>query len=218
MNAHDERPVLEARGLTRRFGGLVAVDNFSFSVREGAIHGLIGPNGAGKTTTFNVISGFYAPSAGRVFFRGLDISGRKTSELAAMGLVRTFQGSTLFQEFSVLDNIRVGRHLGARGRFPQPAARHGPAVRAGSGRQGAGNARLFRAGGTGRRAGVEPAARPPAHARHGGCAGGGAESAASRRALHRHEPGGDPAHDGAGPAASARAASPSCWSSTTCRR
>ena len=117
MNAQDERPVLEARGLTRRFGGLVAVDNFSFSVREGAIHGLIGPNGAGKTTTFNVISGFYAPSAGRVFFRGLDISGRKTSELAAMGLVRTFQGSTLFQEFSVLDNVRVGRHLGARAGF-----------------------------------------------------------------------------------------------------
>ena len=117
MNAQGERPVLEARGLTRRFGGLVAVDNFSFSVREGTIHGLIGPNGAGKTTTFNVISGFYAPSAGQVFFRGLDISGRKTSELAAMGLVRTFQGSTLFQEFSVLDNIRVGRHLGARAGF-----------------------------------------------------------------------------------------------------
>ena len=117
MNAPDERPILEARGLTRRFGGLVAVDNFSFSVHEGAIHGLIGPNGAGKTTTFNVISGFYAPTAGQVFFRGLDISGRKTSTLAAMGLVRTFQGSTLFQEFSVLDNVRVGRHLGARARF-----------------------------------------------------------------------------------------------------
>ena len=103
--------------MTRRFGGLVAVNNFSFSVREGAIHGLIGPNGAGKTTTFNVIGGFYAPSAGRVFFRSLDISGRKTSELAATGLVRTFQGSMLFQEFSVLDNIRVGRHLGARAGF-----------------------------------------------------------------------------------------------------
>ncbi len=117
MNVHGERPILEARGLTRRFGGLMAVDNFSFSVHEGAIHGLIGPNGAGKTTTFNLISGFYAPTAGRVFFRGLDISGRKTSVLAAMGLVRTFQGSTLFQEFSVLDNVRVGRHLGARAGF-----------------------------------------------------------------------------------------------------
>ena len=112
-----EAPILEARGLTRRFGGLVAVDDFSFAVREGAIHGLIGPNGAGKTTTFNVISGFYAPTSGQVLYRGRDISGRKTSALAEMGLVRTFQGSTLFQEFSVLDNVRVGRHLGARAGF-----------------------------------------------------------------------------------------------------
>ena len=117
MNGRDDGPVLEARGLTRRFGGLVAVDDFSFSVRAGAIHGLIGPNGAGKTTTFNVISGFYAPTAGRVFFRGLDVSGRKTSALAAMGLVRTFQGSTLFQELSVLENVRVGCHLSARAGF-----------------------------------------------------------------------------------------------------
>ncbi len=117
MNGPGERPILEARGLTRRFGGLVAVDNFSFAVREGAIHGLIGPNGAGKTTTFNVISGFYAPNAGQVLYQGRDISGRKTSALAAMGLVRTFQGSTLFQELSVLDNVRVGRHLTARAGF-----------------------------------------------------------------------------------------------------
>ena len=117
MNGRGETPILEARGLTRRFGGLVAVDNFSFAVREGAIHGLIGPNGAGKTTTFNLISGFYAPNAGQVLYRGGDISGRKTSALAAMGLVRTFQGSTLFQEFSVLDNVRVGRHLTARAGF-----------------------------------------------------------------------------------------------------
>ena len=117
MTGPGEKPILEARGLTRRFGGLVAVDNFSFAVCEGAIHGLIGPNGAGKTTTFNLISGFYAPNTGQVLYRGRDISGRKTSALAAMGLVRTFQGSTLFQEFSVLDNVRVGRHLTARAGF-----------------------------------------------------------------------------------------------------
>ena len=117
MSGPVDPPILEARGLTRRFGGLVAVDNFSFSVREGAIHGLIGPNGAGKTTTFNVISGFYAPNDGQVLYRGRDISGRKTSALAAMGLVRTFQGSTLFQEMSVLDNVRIGRHLAARAGF-----------------------------------------------------------------------------------------------------
>ena len=117
MSGGADRPILEARGLVRRFGGLVAVDNFSFAVREGAIHGLIGPNGAGKTTTFNLISGFYAPNAGQVLYRGRDISGRKTSAIAAMGLVRTFQGSTLFQEFSVLDNVRVGRHLAAGAGF-----------------------------------------------------------------------------------------------------
>ena len=117
MSGPGETPILEARGLTRRFGGLVAVDNFSFAVREGAIHGLIGPNGAGKTTTFNVISGFYTPHGGQVLYRSRDISGRKTSDLAAMGLVRTFQGSTLFQEFSVLDNVRVGRYLAARAGF-----------------------------------------------------------------------------------------------------
>ena len=117
MNGPGEKPILEVRGLTRRFGGLVAVDNFSFAVREGAIHGLIGPNGAGKTTTFNLISGFYAHNAGQVRYLGREISGRKTSSLAAMGLVRTFQGSTLFQEFSVLDNVRVGRHLTARAGF-----------------------------------------------------------------------------------------------------
>ena len=117
MSGPGDAPILEARSLIRRFGGLVAVDNFSFAVREGAIHGLIGPNGAGKTTTFNVISGFYAPNAGQVLYRGRDIAGRKTSALAAMGLVRTFQGSTLFQEFSVLDNVRVGRHITAGAGF-----------------------------------------------------------------------------------------------------
>ena len=131
MSGAANPPILETRGLSRRFGGLVAVDNFSFAVREGTIHGLIGPNGAGKTTTFNVISGFYAPTAGQVLYRGRDVSGRKTSALAAMGLVRTFQGSTLFQELSVLDNVRVGRHLAAPRRVRQPAARHRPDIGAG---------------------------------------------------------------------------------------
>ena len=70
-----EQPILQLRGLGRAFGGIVAVDDFSLDVRQGAIHGLIGPNGAGKTTTFNVISGFYAPSRGKVIYLGEDISG-----------------------------------------------------------------------------------------------------------------------------------------------
>ena len=106
--------ILEVRNLSRRFGGLVAVSDLSFSVEEREIRGFIGPNGAGKTTTFNVISGFYPPSAGSVRFRGEDVSGMRTSAIAARGLVRTFQATTLFQEFSVLDNVRVGCHLQAR--------------------------------------------------------------------------------------------------------
>jgi branched-chain amino acid transport system ATP-binding protein len=105
--------ILQVERLGRRFGGLAAIDDLSFAVRPGEIRGLIGPNGAGKTTTFNVISGFYAPSSGRVLFEGRDISGQRTSRIAALGLVRTFQQTTLFQELSVLDNVLVGGHLQA---------------------------------------------------------------------------------------------------------
>ncbi|MDE0046686.1 MAG: ABC transporter ATP-binding protein [bacterium] len=106
--------VLSIEGLTRRFGGLTAVDDLTFSVTEGAIHGLIGPNGAGKTTTFNVISGFYRPTSGRVIYSGRDISGMATHAVAALGLVRTFQATTLFHELTVAENVLAGCHLGAR--------------------------------------------------------------------------------------------------------
>lgn len=107
--------ILEVQSLSRRFGGLTAVDNLSFSVEPGTIHGLIGPNGAGKTTTFNVISGFYPPSSGKVLYKGQDVSGLKTSVIAGLGLVRTFQATVLFHEFTVLDNVLIGchRHAGA---------------------------------------------------------------------------------------------------------
>jgi branched-chain amino acid transport system ATP-binding protein len=108
-----EPPLLELRNLTRRFGGLKAVDDLSLSVFPNRIHGLIGPNGAGKTTTFNLISGFYAPTAGRILYQGRDVAGQSTSKLANSGLIRTFQGTTLFQQFSVLDNVRVGCHRSA---------------------------------------------------------------------------------------------------------
>ena len=101
-------PLLETRRLTRRFGGLLAVNELSFAVEAGTIHGLIGPNGAGKTTTFNVISGFYAPSSGQVFYDGQEISGLKTHRIARLGLVRTFQGTTLVQPFSAYDNVLLG--------------------------------------------------------------------------------------------------------------
>jgi branched-chain amino acid transport system ATP-binding protein len=110
-------PILEVENVTQRFGGLTAVDQLSFSVEEGEIRGLIGPNGAGKTTTFNVISGFYAPTSGRVIYDGSDISGLKTSQIAKLGLIRTFQGTTLFHEFSCLDNVLMGCHLSAESRL-----------------------------------------------------------------------------------------------------
>jgi branched-chain amino acid transport system ATP-binding protein len=106
--------LLETRRLTRRFGGLLAVNELSFTVEAGSIHGLIGPNGAGKTTTFNVISGFYSPTGGQVFYDGADISGLKTAAIAKRGLVRTFQGTTLVQPFSVFDNVLLGCHLQAK--------------------------------------------------------------------------------------------------------
>jgi branched-chain amino acid transport system ATP-binding protein len=108
-----QQPILQVRDLVRAFGGVVAVNGFSLDVHQGAIHGLIGPNGAGKTTTFNVISGFYAPSSGTVVYLGEDISGRATAALAGRGLIRTFQGTTLFHELSVLDNVRLGCHRSA---------------------------------------------------------------------------------------------------------
>ena len=105
--------ILEVSSLSKRFGGLAAVDALSFRVEAGEIRGLIGPNGAGKTTTFNVIGGFYAPTSGRVVYDGRDISGLKAHQIAALGLVRTFQASLLFQELTVLENVLVGRHLHA---------------------------------------------------------------------------------------------------------
>ena len=110
----NKRPILQVRDLVRTFGGIVAVNDFNLDVYPGSIHGLIGPNGAGKTTTFNVVSGFYAPSRGKVVYLGQDISGRKTSSIAQLGLIRTFQGTTLFHRLSVLDNVRLGCHRGAR--------------------------------------------------------------------------------------------------------
>jgi len=106
--------ILEIDNLTMRFGGLVAVDQLSFSVEENAIHGLIGPNGAGKTTTFNAMSGYYKPTAGQVRFRGQTISGLSMHQVARNGMVRTFQHSTLFAEMSVLENVLIGTHRAIR--------------------------------------------------------------------------------------------------------
>ena len=105
------KTVLETRNLTIRFGGLTAVNNFNIAIPEGSIVGLIGPNGAGKTTVFNMISGFYAPTEGRVLFNGLDITGMPPHEVCRTGIARTFQNIRLFSNGTVLQNVMVGCHV-----------------------------------------------------------------------------------------------------------
>ncbi len=99
--------IVEARGLTRSFGGFVAVNGVDLKVREGTIHALIGPNGAGKSTLFNLLTKFLQPSQGRIFFKGRDITGMKPAEISRRGLVRSFQISSVFPHLSVAENIRV---------------------------------------------------------------------------------------------------------------
>jgi branched-chain amino acid transport system ATP-binding protein len=103
--------LLEARGLACRFGGLQAVADLNFSVREGEIKAVIGPNGAGKTTLFNMISGLTAPSAGQLFFSGSNIDRLKPFRRARLGITRTFQNLQIFKEMTVLENVMVGRHV-----------------------------------------------------------------------------------------------------------
>ncbi len=108
------REVLEVRGVTRRFGGLTAVDDVSFAIREGEIFGLIGPNGAGKTTLFNIITGLTAPSAGTLVHEGDDITGARPHVIARRGIARTFQNIRLFANLSALGNVMIARNIHTR--------------------------------------------------------------------------------------------------------
>jgi branched-chain amino acid transport system ATP-binding protein len=107
--------LLRLDSVTRQFGGLVAVDAVSFDVPAQGVTAIIGPNGAGKTTLFNVISGFIAPSGGHVVFAGQPITGLPPEAIAKRGLVRTFQLAQLFENLTVLENVKVGRHLHTTG-------------------------------------------------------------------------------------------------------
>jgi branched-chain amino acid transport system ATP-binding protein len=102
--------ILRVSGLTKRFGGLVAVDNVSFDVPAGEVFALIGPNGAGKTTLFNCITGIYKPTLGTVTFRDRDLTGSPPHRTAKAGIARTFQNIRLFEYMSALDNVRLGHH------------------------------------------------------------------------------------------------------------
>jgi branched-chain amino acid transport system ATP-binding protein len=102
--------MLEVSGISQIFGGVTALDRVSFSIAQGDITGVIGPNGAGKTTLFNIITGIYTQTAGKVLLGGKDVSGLPPERLARLGLVRTFQNIELFGGMTVLENVMVGMH------------------------------------------------------------------------------------------------------------
>ena len=109
--------LLSVRGVSKRFGGLQAVNDLSFDVAAGSIKALIGPNGAGKTTLFNLISGFLRPDRGEIVFGGAEIHAMSSCEVAVRGMVRTFQHIRLFPKMTVLENIMVGRHVHSNAGF-----------------------------------------------------------------------------------------------------
>jgi branched-chain amino acid transport system ATP-binding protein len=122
-------PLLDIADLTKRFGGIVALDGVSFAVNRGCIVGLIGPNGAGKTTLFNCLSRLYRPDLGDIRLDGKSLRDSKPSDIAALGVGRTFQSPALFASMSVLDNVKVGAHARGRNGFladavTLPARRH----------------------------------------------------------------------------------------------
>jgi len=120
--------LLDIRGLTKVFGGLTAVNELDLTVSQGEIVGLIGPNGAGKTTFFNLISGVLKPTRGKILYKGKNITGLKTDRIASLGIVRTFQATSVFPEMTVFANLVVAHHLQAKAGFmgaifDSPAAR-----------------------------------------------------------------------------------------------
>lgn len=106
--------LLEISGLTKKFGGLVAVEDCSFILEENLVISIIGPNGAGKTTIFNMISGLIAPTSGSVTFMGNSLTNLETHEITSLGIGRSFQNIHLFKEVTVLENVKIGRHCRSR--------------------------------------------------------------------------------------------------------
>lgn len=102
--------LLETKNLAIAFGGLRAVDGFEIKIEQGQLYGLIGPNGAGKTTVFNLLTGVYKPTEGKILLDGKDITGKKTIDINKAGIARTFQNIRLFKKLSVKDNVKVGLH------------------------------------------------------------------------------------------------------------
>jgi branched-chain amino acid transport system ATP-binding protein len=112
--AATQTPALSVEGVAVHFGGVTAITDLTFTVNEGEVVGLIGPNGAGKTTAFNVITGFLRPDAGHVRYRGAALNGRKPQQIADLGLVRTFQRTSVFANNTVFENVLIGLHRRGR--------------------------------------------------------------------------------------------------------
>jgi len=119
-------PVLAVSGLSRFFGGLAAVNNVSLELVHGEVHAVIGPNGAGKTTLINLLSGELSPSAGRMRFEGHDITGFSPDRIAQLGIMRSYQRTNIFAQFSVFENCRLAAQarLASSWRFIRPALSH----------------------------------------------------------------------------------------------
>ncbi|MBN8969661.1 MAG: ABC transporter ATP-binding protein [Rhizobiales bacterium] len=115
--AEPKVPALTIEHIAVHFGGLVAISDLNFVVNEGEVLSLIGPNGAGKTTAFNIITGFLKPTKGEVRYRGTSLNGLKPHQVTALGLVRTFQRTSVFQSISVFQNVLTGLHLRGRSRL-----------------------------------------------------------------------------------------------------
>jgi branched-chain amino acid transport system ATP-binding protein len=122
-------PVLRTKNLTKRFGGLIAVDNLNLSIPSGRLHAIIGPNGAGKTTFFNLVSGLLAADSGRVFFKGRDITGLKPHEVSRLGVKRTMQIKSVFPQLTVAENLWVTRHATNQTLHPFRSAARDPETR-----------------------------------------------------------------------------------------
>jgi len=110
-----DTPVLATRGLSKRFGGIVALEDVNFSVQQGSIKALIGPNGAGKTTVFHIVTGLYLPTDGRILFEGHRVDRLPPHVVAKRGISRTFQNVQIFGHMSVLENVMVGCHIQTKG-------------------------------------------------------------------------------------------------------
>ncbi|MBA3328656.1 MAG: ABC transporter ATP-binding protein [Solirubrobacterales bacterium] len=106
----EQENILEAHGVTKQFGGLTAVNDVSFAIPQGSIVSLIGPNGAGKTTFFNILTGLYKPTLGRVAFSGKNITAGRPDKIMALGVARTFQNIRLFGTMTAIENVMVGQH------------------------------------------------------------------------------------------------------------